>query len=246
MRRSPRIAVLLTLLAAVAMWIVEDEGTTVSPSPITPGLASQGFGDAICTADAPVDTPLPARESLPRTKLDPFSARSWAPPAPAAVVPAPPAAAPVAPPLPYRFVGKIVLPTETWVFLARGDDTFRVREGGTIGGEYKVESVKADELVLLHLASGVHQTARLASPGGENPGTGPQIAQAPADSAAVAQRDIFPYDPQAPADSAALAPSRGDARSIGPATVSASPIEEPPVQRVRRPHGIRRQVESTD
>ena len=106
--------------------------------------------------------------------------------------------------------------------------------------------MKADELVLLHLASGVHQTARLASPGGENPGTGPQTVQAPADSAAVAQRDIFPYDPQAPADSAALAPSRGDARSVGPATVSASPIEEPPVQRVPRPHRIRRRVETTD
>jgi len=207
MRRPPRIAVLLTVFAAVAIWtiwMIQDEGTTVPTSPI-----------------APAPPPLPAFVSAQPQ-------------------------GPVAPPLPYRFVGEIVLPTETWAFLARGDDVFRVREGGTIGGEYKVESVKADELVLLHLASGVHQTARLASPGGENPGTGPQIAQAPADSAAVAQRDIFPYDPQAPADSAALAPSRGDARSVGPATVSASPIEEPPVQRVPRPHRIRRRVETTD
>jgi len=207
MRRPPGIAVLLTVFAAVAIWtiwMIQDEGTTVSTSPIAP-----------------------------------------APPPLLAFVSAPPQV-PVAPPLPYRFVGEIVLPTEAWAFLARGDETFRVREGGTISGEYKVESVKADELVLLHLASGVHQTARLASPGGENPGTGPQTVQAPADSAAVAQRDIFLYDPQAPADSAALAPSRGDARSVGPATVSASPIEEPPVQRVPRPHRIRRRVETTD
>src|SRR6266581_3892624 len=207
MRRPPRIAVLLTVFAAVAIWtiwMIQDEGTTVPTSPI-----------------APAPPPLPAFVSAQPQ-------------------------GPVAPPLPYRFVGEIVLPTETWAFLARGDDVFRVREGGTIGGEYKVESVKADELVLLHLASGVHQTARLASPGGENPGTAPQTVQAPADSAAVAQRDIFLYDPQAPADSAALAPSRGDARSIGPATVSASSIEEPPVQRVPRPHRIRRRIESTD
>src|SRR6266581_2254040 len=207
MRRPPRIAVLLTVFAAVAIWtiwMIQDEGTTVPTSPI-----------------APAPPPLPAFVSAQPQ-------------------------GPVAPPLPYRFVGEIVLPTETWAFLARGDDVFRVREGGTIGGEYKVESVKADELVLLHLASGVHQTARLASPGGENPGTAPQTVQAPADSAAVAQRDIFLYDPQAPADSAALAPSRGDARSVGPATVSASPIEEPPVQRVPRPHRIRRRVETTD
>src|SRR5712691_4741677 len=209
MRRPPRIAVLLTVFAAVAMWMIwmiQDEGTNVPTSPI-----------------APAPPPLPAFVSAPPQ-------------------------GPVAPPLPYRFVGEIVLPTETWAFLARGDDVFRVREGGTIGGEYKVESVKADELVLLHLASGAHQTTRLASPGGENPGTGSQTVQAPADSAAVAQRDIFPYGPQtvqAPDDSAAIAP-RGDARSVGPATVSASPSEEP-VQRVRpRPHRIRRRAESTD
>src|SRR6266702_109593 len=96
----------------------------------------------------------------------PTSPIAPAPPPLPAFVSAPPQV-PVAPPLPYRFVGEIVLPTEAWAFLARGDDVFRVREGGTIGGEYKVESVKADELVLLHLASGAHQTARLASPGGE-------------------------------------------------------------------------------
>ncbi len=222
MRRPPRIAVLLTVFAAVAIWtiwMIQDEGTTVPTSPIAPAPPPlPAFVSA--QPQGPVAPPLPDR----------FVGES----------------VPVAPPLPYRFVGEIVLPTETWAFLARGDETFRVREGGTISGEYKVESMKADELVLLHLASGVHQTARLASPGGENPGTGPQTVQAPADSAAVAQRDIFPYDPQAAADSAALAPSRGDARSIGPATVSASPIEEPPVQRVPRPHRIRRRVESAD
>jgi len=89
----------------------------------------------------------------------------------------------------------------------------------------EVESVKADELVLLHLASGVRQAARLASPGGENPGTGPQTVQAVADS---------------------VAPASGtDARSVSSVNDSTSPSEEP-AQRVRRPHRIRRQVESTD
>src|SRR6266705_6020793 len=222
MRRPPRIAVLLTVFAAVAIWtiwMIQDEGTTVPTSPIAPAPPPlPAFVSA--QPQGPVEPPWPDR----------FVGES----------------VPVAPPLPYRFVGEIVLPTETWAFLARGDETFRVREGGTISGEYKVESVKADELVLLHLASGVHQTARLASPGGAIPGTGPQTVQAPADSAAVSKRDIFPYDPQAPADSAALAPSRGDARSVGPATFSAAPIEEPPVQRVPLPHRIRRRVETTD
>src|SRR5690348_4010760 len=110
MRRALGIAVLLTVFAAVAIgaiWMVQGEGTTVSPSPIAPGLALQDSGD-------------------------------WVPPPPPAFVSAPPQA-PVAPPLPFRLVGVFVLPTESRAFLARGDDVFQVREGGTIGGEYKVE-----------------------------------------------------------------------------------------------------------
>ncbi len=224
MRPPRKIVVLLGVLVAVAMWIIEDEGTIVSPSPNEPSLTAHNFGDATSASGSSIRPQLPAREPLPRTERDPLSARSWATPSPSAFVSAPPQV-PVAPPLPYRFVGEIVLPTETWAFLARGDAVFQVREGGTIGGEYKVESVKADELVLLHLASGVRQTARSASPGGENPGTGPQTVQAAVDS---------------------VAPASGtDARSVSSVNDSTSPSEEP-APRVRRPHRIRRPVESTD
>jgi hypothetical protein len=94
--------------------------------------------------------------------------------------PPPPLPAPTAPPLPFRFVGEFVLPTETQIFLARGDDTFQVNEGETISDEYRVESLKADEIVLLHLASGVHQTVRFTLSGQENIA---QTAQAPIPSA---------------------------------------------------------------
>jgi hypothetical protein len=223
MRPPRKIVLLLGVLAAVAMWIIEDEGTVVFPSPNELSLTAHNFGDAASASGSSIRLQLPAREPLPRTKLDPFPARSWLPSPPPAVVSLPPA--PVAPPLPYRFVGELVLPTETRAFLARGDDVFQVREGETIDGEYKVESAKADELVLLHLASGVHQVARLASPDGENPGTGPQTVQAAADS---------------------VAPAPGtDARSVSSVNDSTSPSEEP-AQRVRRPHRIRRQVESAE
>jgi len=169
MRPPRKIVVLLGVLAAVAMWIIEDVRTIVFPSPNEPSPTAHNFGDATSASGSSIRPQLPAREPLPRTERDPLSARSWATPSPSAFVSAPPQV-PVAPPLPYRFVGEIVLPTETWAFLARGDAVFQVREGGTIGGEYKVESVKADELVLLHLASGVRQVARSASPGGETRG----------------------------------------------------------------------------
>jgi hypothetical protein len=83
-------------------------------------------------------------------------------------VSAPPSpAAATAPPLPYRYVGEFVLPTGTQVFLSRGENTFRVSEGETLDGEYRVESLKSGELVFVHLASGLHQTMRFTLPSQE-------------------------------------------------------------------------------
>jgi hypothetical protein len=88
----------------------------------------------------------------------------------------------------------LVLPTETQIFLARGDDTFRVNEGETIGDEYRVESLKADEIVLLHLASGVRQTVQFTLSGRENEAITQNITQ-------TAQAPIPPAAPVAPAAS---------------------------------------------
>jgi cohesin domain-containing protein len=168
MRKPPRIAVFLVILAAVGAWVILDEG----PANRAPGAARESSAGADAreapsaggTAD--IRAELPARAPLQRASRNPFSSQNWTPAPAPRVAPAPaPAAAPVAPPLPYRYVGELVLPTGTQVFLARGDDTFRVSEGETLDGEYRVESLKAGELVFVHLASGQHQTLRLNVPG---------------------------------------------------------------------------------
>jgi hypothetical protein len=183
MRPRRKIAFALAVLAAVAMSVIEDEGAPVFSSPNEPSAALD-VRDAVSASGSPILLRLPARESLPRTKPDPFPARSRPPPPPPAVASAPPAPAP--PPLPYRFAGEFVLPTETQAFLAKGDDVFQVREGETIDGDYRVESLKAGELVLLHLASGVRQTMRpvandsaAPAPGTDAPGVAAMTASAP-------------------------------------------------------------------
>jgi cohesin domain-containing protein len=166
MRKPPRIAVFLAVLAAVGVWVALDQQRPEAPGKRAAPGADRAASDSAVSG---FRAELPERTPLQRAAKDPFSAQSWTPPprrvaAVAATAPQPV----VAPPLPYRYVGEFVLPTGTQVFLARGDDTFRVSEGQTIDGEYRVESVKAGELVFVHLPSGQQQTMRFSLPGEEN------------------------------------------------------------------------------
>jgi hypothetical protein len=161
-RKPPRIAVFLAVLAAAGVWVAMDDG---AERPASRAVPETSRGAPAASADVRVE--LPSRAPLQRGGKDPFSAQSWVPaPRPSASAAAPAAAPPPsAPPLPYRYVGELVLPTGTQVFLARGDDTFRVSEGQTLDGEYRVESLKPGEMVFVHLPSGQQQTMKFSLPG---------------------------------------------------------------------------------
>jgi hypothetical protein len=53
--------------------------------------------------------------------------------------------------MPYRFAGKIVQGGEQSVMLSKGDLVFPVKEGETIDGAYRVESVAEDRITLVYL-----------------------------------------------------------------------------------------------
>ena len=99
---------------------------------------------------------LPSRDGLSRPKGDLFG--SNAPPAPRAAPAKPkkagpevaPPAAPVAPPMPYRVAGQVVHDGPPRVVLARDDRVFFVREGDTLEGGYRVESIKPDAVTLVY------------------------------------------------------------------------------------------------
>jgi len=202
MRKPPRIAVFLAVLAAVGAWVVLDQGS----GPRSPAPASAGQPGSAARATDEFRAELPERAPLQRAGKDPFSAQSWTP-APArrpaaAVAAAPPP--PVAPPLPYRYVGELVLPTGTQVYLARGDDTFRVSEGETLDGAYRVESIKPDQMVFVHLASGQQQTMRFSVPGEDAEAQARAIVRS---AGAAAPRAATPAVATAPAVAAAPAPT---------------------------------------
>ena len=97
---------------------------------------------------------LPSREPLGEGRGDLFSARTWTPP-PASVGAPPPSAAPTAPPMPYRVAGQVMHDGSAHIVLARGDAVHIVREGETLDGGYRVESIRSDRVTLLYEPLGI-------------------------------------------------------------------------------------------
>src|SRR5213594_1792726 len=163
MRRPPRIAVLIALLAGAAAWVAIDlRGPAAPPSAKAPASgASQDPERAAAPASEAKQPGIPARSALGRIAADPFSAQSWLPRRKPAVVSEPPVV--VAPPLPYRFAGQFHRESGVEVYVARGEEIFPVKEGDTLDGQYKVDSVSATEVSFVYLPSGARQTMQFSA-----------------------------------------------------------------------------------
>jgi hypothetical protein len=89
-------------------------------------------------------------------------------------------------PLPFAYVGKVVRDGERYAVIVRDGAVDFVRAGDTIGGEYRVQSVAEDRLLVMDLERGVVQTLALGAsaaaqlaPGGAGAGlrlAGPSAA----------------------------------------------------------------------
>ncbi|MET3134885.1 hypothetical protein AAKU55_005188 [Oxalobacteraceae bacterium GrIS 1.11] len=79
-----------------------------------------------------------------------FLSQNWTPPPPKPPPPPPPPA-PSAPPLPFTYIGKAVGDGNWEVFLARGDQTYIVRNQSVIDGAYRVDSIAPPLLKLTYL-----------------------------------------------------------------------------------------------
>lgn len=80
--------------------------------------------------------------------VDPFAPRSFSPTDPAQAGGGP--RKPVAPPLPFRYLGKMIEDGKLNVFLAHGEESLSVRAGQKIG-EYRVDKVTDSEIVFTYL-----------------------------------------------------------------------------------------------
>jgi len=186
MRRPPRIAVLIVLLAGSAAWVAIDLRAPAGPTAAkTPAAATSPTPERSGAPATEAKQPgIPSRFALGRFAADPFSAHSWTPrakPAPVAEAPAP-----VAPPLPFRFAGQLQRDSGIEVYLARGEEIFTAQEGDTLDGQYKVDSVNATEVSFVHLPSGTRQTLQFSALKDQelSAQSGSQPARAPASAMA--------------------------------------------------------------
>src|SRR5690349_3658899 len=158
MRRPPRVAVLIAVLAASAAWVAID-----LRSPQAPAAARSAAQAAAPGSPEPKQkAEIPGRSTFGKFGSDPFSTHSWVTPSkPRAVLPV--QSAPVAPPLPYRFAGQFYRDSGVEVYVARGEEIFPVKEGDTLDGQYKVESVAESEVRFLHVPSGTRQVMQFSA-----------------------------------------------------------------------------------
>ena len=155
-------ALSLTLMAAG--WVSWSGGNT-SGSTVVPPAARDGSDDLSTTvAAAPAPAPasetaileLRARSELIGSASGPvhtlFDSRSWAPPPPPPSQvkdPIPPK--PTAPPLPFVYLGKKLENGKWEAYLARGSDTYVVREKSMIDRTYRAESITQTTLTITYL-----------------------------------------------------------------------------------------------
>ena len=187
MRRPPRIAVLIAVLAVAATWVALD----VRRAPDNAGGRSPD-ATAQSGAQESRDPTIPARSTLGRIAQDPFSTHSWLPPSKPAAAAGPPPA-PVAPPLPFRFAGQFYRDTGAEVYLAKGEEIFPVKEGDTLEGQYKIESVTSSEVRFLHLPSGTSQVMQFSAL--REPDAAPQAVPTRVQPPATAVAAVPPAQP---------------------------------------------------
>jgi hypothetical protein len=142
-----KIVLALALCATVlASWIDLPQQDLVEP------LQATGTG-ASARPMPPLRAPLPP-STLPAARFlaaqpspDLFAPRHWQPP-PASVAPV--AVVPRAPPLPFRYLGKVLEEDGVLVFVSQGGLTHLLRRGDQLA-DYKVEQITSAEMTFVFL-----------------------------------------------------------------------------------------------
>jgi hypothetical protein len=170
MRIRLKTAALLAVLAAVAGFVAIDasKDTAVADRPAQRTAAPASAQSQPQTSPgqpAQANQPefaIPERQALGQSQSPLFESQNWLPPPPkptpaerAKAARPPP---PVAPPLPYTFAGRLIHDGKLSLLLAKGDDVIAVKEGQTLDGVYKVESITQTQITLVYLPLNQKQT----------------------------------------------------------------------------------------
>lgn len=147
---------LLLFSIFAAVWVGDETDEGEAPHrPAKRGGTSVPLALARPEGEAPATAelrPLPAPDETvaedveTASSIDPFRSKSWY-----VAPPAPPPPKPTAPPLPFRFLGRMVDGGEKQVFLAQQNRHLIVRVGDVINGTYSVEQIGDDGITFIYL-----------------------------------------------------------------------------------------------
>lgn len=158
---NPRHAILAAALvgaAALALFgdtsppaEVVEPAARASTAPVPSQAARVAVADVAIMQLAPRDTLIgSASDSFNAGANDAFGSRNWTPPPPPPAPAAPPPP-PQAPPLPFTLIGKSLDEGKWEVYLARGDQTYLVRDKDVIDGAYRVDAIRPPLMTLTYL-----------------------------------------------------------------------------------------------
>jgi hypothetical protein len=92
---------------------------------------------------------------------DIFSRKSWSPPPSPDAKPPPPSA----PPLPFKYLGKVMEGDEIRVFLSLADRNYIVKPGENVDSQYRMDEVNDHAITLTYLPLNAKQTLVIAGLG---------------------------------------------------------------------------------
>jgi hypothetical protein len=101
-----------------------------------------------------------AQQRVTGKQCEPLPAATFMPVRLALQAPAQPSA-PSAPPLPFRYIGKLVQDGRAEIWLMRGERHFSVAPGDSLGRDYRVEQVTDTEVLITYLPLNVQQSLPL-------------------------------------------------------------------------------------
>lgn len=152
-RRLLLAGVLLASLVAAFWGDPPDEAAPRRPpararNASAPGAAPAALSPAASAAVAWPEASAASAEAAPQEAagINPFRSKSWY-----VAPPPPPVPKPTAPPLPFRFVGRVVEDGETRVFLAQQNRYLIVRAGDVINATYGVEAIDERSVHFIYL-----------------------------------------------------------------------------------------------
>jgi hypothetical protein len=153
----------LALTLAAAGYVGGDDGAPEPPAAAKRPNPNAAAGEPARGAPRerePAAVPEVAIDKLTARKnaapvADPFRSLSWQSMAQEearkSAPPPPPPPTPQAPPLPFKYMGKLVEDGKLTVFLIQGDKNVIAREGDTLDGTYRIDAVTEHSMTMTYL-----------------------------------------------------------------------------------------------